>query len=91
MFTVTRVTNVAPRTPGKADQNRPQRDNPMKAKTREDYSQKQRKERAQAILDNYQLLMDYAVANGKTRTYFRKVALGIPTEPIIKHWFSDIV
>ncbi|KAH0848728.1 hypothetical protein FOPE_03238 [Fonsecaea pedrosoi] len=53
---------------------------------KEDYESIQRKRRAEMILAQYDLLMKYAVENN---LYFRKVALGIPTEPIIKNWFPS--
>ncbi|KIW74429.1 hypothetical protein Z517_12369 [Fonsecaea pedrosoi CBS 271.37] len=60
---------------------------------KEDYESIQRKRRAEMILAQYDLLMKYAVENNlsipQTRQYFRKVALGIPTEPIIKNWFPS--
>ncbi|KIX05465.1 uncharacterized protein Z518_06337 [Rhinocladiella mackenziei CBS 650.93] len=66
---------------------------PKKPKNKEEYDKKQKKDRAQAILSNYQIMMSYALANDKslpqTRAYFQKVALGIPTEPIIKNWFTS--
>ncbi|EXJ83190.1 hypothetical protein A1O1_06809, partial [Capronia coronata CBS 617.96] len=65
MFTVTMATNSASMTPERPPQHKAQSDKVKNISSREDYSQKQRRERAQAILDNYQLLMDYAVANGK--------------------------
>ncbi|EXJ57826.1 uncharacterized protein A1O5_12384 [Cladophialophora psammophila CBS 110553] len=61
--------------------------------TREEYEKKQRKQRAEMILAQYDLLMRYAVENQlsipQTRQYFRKVALGIPTAPVIKNWFPN--
>ncbi|KAK5031438.1 hypothetical protein LTR13_007766 [Exophiala sideris] len=66
---------------------------PERPKNAVDYEKLQTKQRAQVILDHYQLLMHYAIANDKsipqTRVYFQKVTLGIATEPIIKNWFSD--
>ncbi|KIW14357.1 hypothetical protein PV08_07139 [Exophiala spinifera] len=55
--------------------------------------QLQRRERAEMILNHYQLLWKYADANDKsvpqTRSYFHKVALGLKTEPIIENWLHD--
>ncbi|KIW62225.1 hypothetical protein PV04_10420 [Phialophora macrospora] len=59
---------------------------------KEDYEKIQSKQRAEMILGQYDLLIKYAVENGisipKTRAYFRKVALGIEAQPVIKNWFS---
>ncbi|KIW22259.1 uncharacterized protein PV07_12163 [Cladophialophora immunda] len=59
----------------------------------EEYERIQRKQRAEAILAQYDILMKYAVENNlsipQTRQYFRKVALEIPTEPVIKNWFPS--
>ncbi|KAL6247202.1 hypothetical protein RBB50_005545 [Rhinocladiella similis] len=53
----------------------------------------QRQQRAEMILNHYQLLWKYADANDKsvaqTRTYFQKVALGLKPEPIIENWLND--
>ncbi|ETI20116.1 hypothetical protein G647_08150 [Cladophialophora carrionii CBS 160.54] len=61
-------------------------------RTKDDYATAQSKQRAEMILGQYDLLIKYAVENGvsipQTRAYFRKVSLGIATEPIIKNWFS---
>ncbi|KIW87003.1 uncharacterized protein Z519_12468 [Cladophialophora bantiana CBS 173.52] len=60
---------------------------------REEYEKKQRKQRAELILAQHDLLIRYAVENQlsipQTRQYFRKVALGIPTAPVIKNWFPN--
>ncbi|OAP55510.1 hypothetical protein AYL99_10483 [Fonsecaea erecta] len=60
---------------------------------KEEHERIQRKQRAEMILAQYDLLMKYAMENKlsipQTRQYFRKVALGIPTEPVIKNWFPS--
>ncbi|KAJ4519062.1 hypothetical protein HRR83_003628 [Exophiala dermatitidis] len=94
MFNITRVTGGPSKDATRVEPSREREDTPKKEPEEEDYSERQRRERAQAILNNYQLLMEYAVANGRsipqTRTYFRKVALGMKADPIIKYWFSDV-
>ncbi|RVX68036.1 hypothetical protein B0A52_08447 [Exophiala mesophila] len=56
-----------------------------------EYAEEQRKRRATIILDNYQLLMRYALENQKsipqTRIYFQRVAVGEHPAPIIRNWF----
>ncbi|KAK5045617.1 hypothetical protein LTR84_008986 [Exophiala bonariae] len=57
-----------------------------------DNAEEQRRNRAAVILDNYQELMRYALANEQsipaTRVYFQKVAAGGSPAPIIKDWFK---
>ncbi|KIX94550.1 uncharacterized protein Z520_09596 [Fonsecaea multimorphosa CBS 102226] len=60
---------------------------PKQRSKMEEYDRIQRRQRAELILSQYDLLMKYALENKLTREYFRKVALGIPTDPVIKNWF----